>query len=257
MHLSRCCTPCPIREMREGQMCTRDCGCMWVAVTLVAMVRIQEKKKKLLSESPSCSSLHPSWTGIPWPLFSGVDCPSTPPQHSNVWPLKTNWSRPKSPLPTQTPETQRCGCAHPSEGPVWLAACPAIDCVSQREQSRRQTPDPQESCVRREAAEHRRWAFALKTHPTPLSCDWSTDGESERKKWCIATNAHLQKNKEESLTSHEKTPSTLSPLLSFTNIKKSVLKDKCVHCEIVFLHHDSPTETLRASQRVGLWGGHG
>lgn len=101
----------------------------------------------------------------------------------DIWPApakKTNPSRPKRPPLTEAPETQRSGRAHHSESPVRLAACPAIGCVGHREQSRRQTPDPQESRVRREAAEHRRWAFAQGSPLCRVTEAQLEQGEKER-----------------------------------------------------------------------------
>lgn len=98
----------------------------------------------------------------------------------DIVPVKLNSSRPKRPPLTEAPETQRSGRAHHSESPVWLAACPVIDCVGQREQSRRQTPDPQESRVRREAAEHRRWEFAQESPLCRVTEAQMEQGEKER-----------------------------------------------------------------------------
>lgn len=108
-------------------------------------------------DKTALSSFHPK-----------LRCPPTPTPISCVswcWPhpltcdlRQTNTPRPERPPLSEASETQRGGCAHHSEGPVWLAARLAIGCVV--EQSRRQTSDSQESHVRGEAAEHRRWEFA-------------------------------------------------------------------------------------------------
>lgn len=153
MHLSRCCTPRPMTCGR-GCMCTAHCGCMWLTVKLVAMVKINRSLNLHLAPPPPTPSIlnFDPMTFVSW-------CWPTP-LTSDLRLRKQNTSRPKRPPLTEAPETQRSGRAHHSESPVRLAARPAIVWVGQREQRRRQTPDPQESRVGREAAEHRRWEFA-------------------------------------------------------------------------------------------------
>lgn len=150
-----------------------------------------------LSESPSCSSLLPIWTATPWPMSPGVD-----PSLTTV-PVNLNASRPKRPPLTEAPATQHSGRAHHSESPVWLAACPAIGCVGQREQSRRQTPDSKESRVRRETANHRRWEFAQESPLCRVTEAQMEQGEKERmrEREAAALLTHTCRKKEGSITS--------------------------------------------------------
>lgn len=159
----------PPLDMQEGRMCTAHCGCMWLDMV---------KMNRSLNLHLAPPSLHLKLR--PHDLCFLALTPPTP--TPDIWPApaKTNTSRPKRPPLTEAPETQRGGRAHHSEGPVRLAACPAIGCVGQREQSRRQTPDPQESRVRRKAAEHRRWEFAQESPLCRVTEAQMEQGEKER-----------------------------------------------------------------------------
>ena len=158
----------PPLDMQEGRMCTAHCGCMWLD-----MVKMNRSLNLHLAPPSLHLKLRPHDL-----CFLALTPPPTP----DIWPApaKTNTSRPKRPPLTEAPETQRGGRAHHSEGPVRLAACPAIGCVGQREQSRRQTPDPQESRVRRKAAEHRRWEFAQESPLCRVTEAQMEQGEKER-----------------------------------------------------------------------------
>lgn len=171
MHLSRCCTPC-IKTCRRGDR----------ALHTVAACDSQSSwlpwwRQTALNLHLAPSSFHLELQSHdPFLLLTlTLDVWSVP-----VGKTTKNTSRPEWPPPTEAPETQRSGRANPSESPVWLAARPAIDRVGQREPSRRQKPDPQESCVRGEAADHRRWEFAQES-PLP-SVVWLKQRWSEERK---------------------------------------------------------------------------
>lgn len=124
--------------------------------------------EELLSESPSRSSSTP-----PPPTFNLCSLAVVLLTHA----IQTA-SRPKRPPLTEAPETQRSGRAHRPESPVRLAAAGR---VSQSELGRWQTPHPQESHVRREAAEHRRWALAPFLPKGLLSVLWlKNERQTER-----------------------------------------------------------------------------
>lgn len=150
---------------------------------------------------------------------------------------KTNISRPKRPPLTEAPETQRGGRAHHSEGPVWLAACLAIGCVGQREQSRRQTPDSQESRVRGEAAEHRRWEFAQESPLCRVTEAQMEQGEKERmrERGCNTTNAHLQKKRERAE-------------LGCVAQRRHTIRDSC--CKTHFLHSHQHSSLIPGNECV-------
>lgn len=109
MHLSPYCTACLTEKCRRHQ-----CALLTVAAW-------SWRDCVLLSESPSCSSLHHPELE-PWPLLPGVDILCATYIHIN------NGSRPKRPFFSEAPTTQRSGCAHRSESSVRLAARPST-CV--------------------------------------------------------------------------------------------------------------------------------
>lgn len=152
---------------------------------------------------------------------------------------KINMSRPKRPPLIEAPETQRGGRAHHSEGPVWLAACLAIGCVGQREQSRRQTPDSQESRVRGEAAEHRRWEFAQESPLCRVTEAQMEQGEKERvrERGCNTTNAHLQRKRERAG-------------LGRVAQRRHTIRDSC--CETHFLHSHQHSSLIPGNECV-MW----
>lgn len=188
MHLSTCCTPRPRVICGRGECAPHTvAACDWQSSWFPCW-RYTALWISILLLPPSILNFvcmtFVSWR---WPL--------------DIWPapMKTKTSRPKRPPLTEAPETQRCGRAHHSESPVWLAACPAITCLGQREQSRRQTPYPQESHVRREAAEHRRWEFAQESPLCRVTEAEMEQGENEREDAILLT--HTCRNREGRLTS--------------------------------------------------------
>lgn len=150
-------------------------GCMWLTVKLVC-----HGEDKPLSESPSCSSLLPSQTATPWPVFPGADPLTSDPRlrknkHIQAKEAASHWG---------TRDTAWWACS-PFRGPSLTGCLPCHRLC--RPKGAEQTADTWLSgkpCQRRG-----RRASEVRVCPrvSSLPCDWSTDGarrerENERER---------------------------------------------------------------------------